>query len=150
ICQYNETGAYVGNSSVFKVSGQIQDIGQKINSLLIPAAQLASVTNTVPISAAACMIMVGKQPSVVAAFIAGDVIYIYNTNNNTWVTYSAPTIPLGSIVSLTVLSNYVTTDKIIRQGFLSLVIFDPSTFSTTIYKLQEGLVSTSPAASVTF
>jgi hypothetical protein len=37
ISQYNETGAYVGNTDIFKVSGSLQAIGEKINSRFFTA-----------------------------------------------------------------------------------------------------------------
>lgn len=103
-CQYDQTGAYVGNSDVYQISSSISAIGAKIKALLFQAIALG---NFLLLSASTCSVYIGGDTFVLVNFLTPAVvpsqglglqritkvnIFAYNTNNASWVTFTYPVI----------------------------------------------------------
>lgn len=86
-CQYDQTGAYVGNSDIYQISNSISAIGGKVRSMLF-AALTAEVFSY--ISSNACAVQIGGDVYPLIAFQIGAAIFVYNTSNQTWMRYNAP------------------------------------------------------------
>lgn len=88
VCQYDQTGAYVGNSDIFQVSGSISSIGAKIKAALFSALEL----NPVFLSSTSCAVFIGGDTFPLVLFMIGNLVFIYNPPNNTWmkVAYATP------------------------------------------------------------
>jgi hypothetical protein len=84
VCQYDQTGAYVGNSNIFQISGSISAIGQKIKAALFSA--LEGVTDF--LSSASCAVFIGGDTFPVVSFMIGESIFTYNPSNGTWMKFT--------------------------------------------------------------
>ena len=136
ICQYDQTGAFVGNTNVYQISGQITSIGEKIASDLFANLELS----TGPLSATSCSIMIGNRIEPIVVFLIGAQLYIYLPQNKTWMQMSFATgLSSNATVLLTSLSSYNTTADVQRKALLSLVTSPSTTGTTSLYALQEGI-----------
>jgi hypothetical protein len=103
VCQYDQSGVYVGNSDIYQVSGTIASIGAKIKSLIFAALQsfpnpgnaydsvavdIFTGGDTQPIVA----LSIGPTPFAVlsSGIISSNAIFLYNTNNGTWMAITLP------------------------------------------------------------
>ena len=111
VCQYDQTGAYVGNSDVYQISSSISSIGAKIKALLFQA--IASGNSFKLLSANTCSVYIGGDTFVLVNFLAPAVvpsqgiglqrvtnvnIFAYNTSNASWVTFTYPVIIPNTLV----------------------------------------------------
>ena len=155
VCQYNETGAFIGNTDVFKVSNGVASIGEKIASNLFN--NLATTSG--PLGAAACAVNIGARIVPIAAFLIGNIIYVYSPDNNTWMQFSYIT-PVefvqAPLVLLDVFTNTLSNTTIQREPLLALVFYgktqvSPPLFETIAFTLEEGMVNSfSVTPQVTF
>ena len=83
VCQYDQTGAFIGESDIYQVSNSLSSIGQKIKAALLTSLQ-ADTTGL--LSAGTCAIFAGQDVSVLITFQVGDILYIYNPANGAWST----------------------------------------------------------------
>jgi hypothetical protein len=135
ICQYDQTGAFIGNTNVFQISGSISTIGDKITSDLL--VTLGSSTG--PLSAFSCAILMATKIVIPVAFLVGASIYIYLPDNQTWMKSTFTAFPSTNTVLLTAVSSYVSSTAVQRQAVLSLVSAAEAVGSpVSLYALQEG------------
>jgi hypothetical protein len=87
-CQYGQAGAFVGNSSVWGFTGQLQDIGKLIKSLFLPAIQAGQgdqkfwdCTNSI-----AGNFLYNGVDALLICFNINGIIYVFNSDNRTWTT----------------------------------------------------------------
>lgn len=87
VCQYGETGAFVGNADIFRVAGGIQPIGARIKSLLFSTIQ----DDTLPLESYIYPAFLGGDQFPLLVFMIGATYFFFNTENETWMTatYSA-------------------------------------------------------------
>lgn len=81
VCQYDQTGAFVGNSNVYQISNSISPIGDKIKSRLFSELALNLTSH---LSANACSVFLGGDIFPLIQFLLSDNIFMYNGNNQTW------------------------------------------------------------------
>ncbi len=89
ISEYDQTGAYVGNSNVYQISGTIGAIGDKVKAVLIPLLTQAQIILKTIIFPA---INDGGDVYPLLVIAIGENFFIYNTLNQTWVMFY-PVIP---------------------------------------------------------
>jgi hypothetical protein len=142
ICQYNETGAFVGNSDIFMLSGGLSAIGQKINSKILPALQ----TSDGPIDSSACVVTMGGKTFPIVVFLVDTTLYLYNPDNKTWMSVTfTPPVGLGvQNTYLEITTNYNDINAVQRQAQLNVIFQgDLAGVKTyTMYSLQEGIENT--------
>ena len=84
ICQYNETGVFIGNTDVFAISGQIQSIGAKIKNALFGNLNNGPLS----MSSNACSVFIGMDQMQLIGFeIDGD-IFTYQPESQTWMSFN--------------------------------------------------------------
>ena len=136
ICQYDQTGAFVGNTNVYQISGQISSIGEKIVANLITSLE----TSDGPLSSVACAVLIGKRISTLVVFLIGSILYVYNPENKTWMQLSYSTgLPSNATFLLSSLSSYNDVNAVQRQAVLGLLTSPATTGTTSLYALQEGV-----------
>ena len=97
VCQYDQTGAFVGNTDIFQISSQVGPIGQKIKALLFQSLRVIEEPGL--LSAAAIPVMLGGDTFPLVIFSAGPTVdsdyptnslalYIFNPGNGTWMILS--------------------------------------------------------------
>jgi hypothetical protein len=81
-CQYDQLGAFVGNSDIYQISNSITPIGSKIKQLLFQSV----LNNSLKFyGSASCSIYLGDEfPAIL--FVVGDTVFIFNAPNTTWQT----------------------------------------------------------------
>jgi hypothetical protein len=80
ICQYNQTGAFVGNSDIYQVSNSISSIGQKIKPSFFALIEGSQGF----LSAASCAVYAGQDIVVLFCFQLDTVSFLFNALNKTW------------------------------------------------------------------
>lgn len=86
ICQYDQVGAFVGNTDVFQVAGSISSIGQKIKTVLFKSLQNVQKF----LDSNVCSVYIGGETFSIAAFLIDGSLYLFNTLNGTWMISSVP------------------------------------------------------------
>ena len=130
VCQYDQAGAYVGNSDIFQVSGSLASIGQKIKAALFSDLE----TEASFLSSAACAVFIGNDTFPIAVFMLGAGFYIYNLPNQTWmkfnrITDGAETQALTGVTYLPTADNYLQSAltvgecSLLNPLFLKLLLF---------------------------
>jgi len=117
VCQYDQVGAYIGNSDIFQISGQVSSIGAKVKSAVFAALQNAPVF----LNSEACAAFVGGDENVLVAFQIAHSIYIFNTSNGTWMVCSLAAAP-GSFNDLIYMLGCLTK----YEGFSGSNLYNPS------------------------
>ena len=160
VCQYNETGAYIGNTDIYAISGQIQSIGSKIRASLFTTLNTTSQL----LSSNMCAVnLVSDQIQLLGFDIDGS-IYTYEPTDQTWMnfTWSYPppptlTEPYNTTQLCTLFGNIGgPNSESYGQTLFSLVvqtILSATPQTPAFYALQEGVAnsqSTSNEAQVTF
>lgn len=92
ICQYNETGVFVGNSNIFQISGSITAIGEKIKAALFQALNsVTGVAATNLANSASCAVFIGGDVFPIAVIGVSTSFgftalqsFVYNATNGTW------------------------------------------------------------------
>jgi len=143
-CQYDQTGAFVGNTNIYQISGQISAIGDKIKAGLFSLLNSGAAI----LSAAACSIFVGGDEFAVVVFEIGGSLFIFNTANGTWSTVTLPVFGTATIDSafLGVFSSLNTFSNSQVQNVSSLVLAIQETVSDVLqaplfYSLKEGVTN---------
>ena len=147
VCQYDQTGAYVGNSDIFQISGSISSIGAKIKALLFSVLSntLAKYTGS-----STCAIYLCGDTFPVVLFVFENSIFLYNTSNQTWslFTYTGVLNAGTFCVDFLMFPSTTSTNAI----FTPVIAFDTSTGLEFIamYEGVGGLITVSNEAQVTF
>ncbi|MDR3392442.1 MAG: hypothetical protein P4L77_11995 [Sulfuriferula sp.] len=132
VCQYDETGVYVGGSNIYQLSGQIQSIGDKIANDFFATLQSTSVLGNSNLmgSVASTVLLGGSELPLVAFNIPYNSSnvkmrsFVFNPTNATWMgfTYANGT-GIGAIdkVTLGVFSrlNSYSFSQLFNQADLS-------------------------------
>ncbi len=84
VAQYDQTGAYVGNTDVFQISGTITAIGQKIKALFYSI--LGQFNNL--LGSSICPIMAGGDNFPLLIFVIGQTVFAYDTDDQVWTTFT--------------------------------------------------------------
>ncbi len=95
VAQYDQTGAFIGNSDVYQVSSNISSIGTKIKTALFQVL-LANPLLATYFDSLACAIFSGGDVFPIVIFSVGQpatpgnslVLFIYNAANSTWASVS--------------------------------------------------------------
>jgi hypothetical protein len=136
VCQYDQTGAYVGNTNIFQISGSISAIGEKIKQLLFALLDDISL-NTGSLT---CPIFVGGDIYPIVMFLVGEVTFVYNTNNGTWQTFSF-TVPVsGNEVVCGIIADNVANSNL--TSFQPVICYKnvfPNTIAASSF-VEGGLV----------
>lgn len=93
VCQYDQSGAYVGNTDIFLVSNSITSIGAKIKALIFQSLALEPTPSF--LTSTGCKVFIGGDGFPLFAFSIGflgyqngnigyNTIFIYNPENGTW------------------------------------------------------------------
>jgi hypothetical protein len=82
ICQYNESGVFIGNTDIYKVSGSLQSIGAKIRTSIFNTLQ--NVGSSTLLSSGACSVYIGGVSFPLVAFFMDGTVYLFVAENNTW------------------------------------------------------------------
>jgi len=103
VCQYDQSGVYVGNSDIYQVSGTVASIGAKIKSLIFAALQNVPTPGNAYDSVAVDIFAGGDTQPIVAlsigpapfavlnsGILSSNAIFLYNTNNGTWMAITLP------------------------------------------------------------
>jgi hypothetical protein len=163
ICQYDNTGAFVGNSNVFQISGSISAIGDKVkaaifqvlnNNFILPqGSYLSSNAGPVFIGGDTFPLVVFSLGLLSGGVNATLVLYVYNPANGTWMVFTFPA-TIGSvepteIVVNTILvnslasSNSSASSNVYNQDNLVIGIQQyqelEGLYSPVFYSLQEGV-----------
>jgi hypothetical protein len=152
VCQYDQTGAYIGNSDIYQVSGSISSIGNKIKSLLFSDLELELSF----LSSHSCAVFIGSNVFPVVLFMIGNTIYVYNPGNQTWMKFSFTPAELEQVAQ--VACTYLQTAGSFIQSSASLALQGksgviPQLAAPVLYSLVEGvpnLNSISGQAQLTF
>ena len=141
VIQYDQLGAFIGNTNVYGVNQGTQPIGDKIKNAIF--SFMTSLPDPIPsgiaqqaaylMSSNACGINAGETESVFYAFLLGPVIYLYNAVNQTWMqlTYTQSNTALNLVQGvLATLSN-------------SSLSSPNQSFSQRLMTLVEGLYNNS-------
>lgn len=151
VCQYDQVGAFVGNTDIFQVAGSISSIGEKIKALLF-----SHIAGAEALFSEACAVFIGGDEVILIMFQFGNTFFIFNTSNGTWMTFTLPELGqvwgLGCFTSENVFAaqtEYNQSSMIFAEQFqLAGVLQAPS-----FYALREGVPNnTSPSnpCSITF
>lgn len=149
VCQYDQTGAYVGNADIFQVSGSISAIGMKIK------AQLFNLLNnsSLQLGSAASAIQLAQDTFPVIIFVIGTTVFLYNTTNQTWMVFTWTDNLVANTLSVDVISisNFNSTQTVL---FAPVIAYQENFASAvTALVLTEGIAndnSLSNVAIVTF
>jgi hypothetical protein len=153
VCQYDQTGAFVGNSNVYQVSGTISAIGDKIKKSLF--STLASVTqqaSTTILASKAGNAFIAANVCVLICISIASTMYIYNASNGTWVTLSLP-FPMTSsdstFICLDIMSPVIfyARDSLYSASQFILasqhtyhpLLGSPTVFAPSFFKLTDGI-----------
>jgi hypothetical protein len=80
VCQYDQTGVFVGNTDIFQVSNAIVPIGSKIKYDLY---QTILNSLRLPLGSTTCAVYIEDEIPVFI-FAIGPYLFIYNASNGTW------------------------------------------------------------------
>lgn len=80
ITQYDQAGMFIGNSDVYVFDGKMNPVGEKIRNYLYPDV---AVNNHK--SAESVALAFDGDTSVYSFFVLGNMLYIFNMANKTWV-----------------------------------------------------------------
>jgi hypothetical protein len=83
VCQYDQTGAFVGSTDIFQISGTLTPIGTKIKMSFF---NNLSTSNLVGKDSNACQVFLGGDVFPLIAFMIDGTVYAYNADNQTWMT----------------------------------------------------------------
>ena len=151
VCQYGQTGAYVGNSNIYQVSSSISAIGDKIKTALY---NVLGGTNVADLSCVTCALYIVDEV-VVVIFAVGNTLFAYNTVNGTWQTLTLKASLLASntqyLCGVFASANSSIATPKFNQTQPVLCLGEGSGYN--FYSLQEGLTNTNSASlapSVTF
>ena len=151
ICQYDQVGAFVGNTDVFQVAGSISSIGEKIKALLFSLLSSQAAFST------ACAVSIGGDEFILLVFQLANHFFIFNTSNGTWMVFTLSALGqvwgigcFSSVNTLATAAYYDQSFMIFAEQFIDGhgVLQAPS-----FYALKEGVPNnTSPSSpcSVTF
>jgi hypothetical protein len=158
ICQYDQTGVFVGASDVYQLSGSISAIGQKIKAALFQdLLSVAALGSDNLVNAAAGTVFIGGDefPLVVLGistfynYVALK-SYIYNAANGTWMPFTYKNgVGISSIQS-TLVSLFASLgtgpeDEVYNQSLMSYG-FQQQLSGTALppkfFSLQEGVPNT--------
>lgn len=84
VCQYDETGVFVGNTDIYGISGTISPIGSKVKNLLfgiltdVPEAQLGCT---------ACAVFLATETFPLVMFVLAQNVFIYLPMTGTWLVF---------------------------------------------------------------
>ena len=158
VTQYDQTGVYVGNSNIYQLSGSISTIGEKIKMIFFEAL------NSLPVQLVAaniCAVSISGDVLIALGLQVGDVLYLYNVNNQTWTTFTTNEISVVSLL-LGVFNNLNTfsggssfsqTSMILGAQYNIQVGSHGSLQAPIFYQLSEGVpnvFSISTLCTVTF
>lgn len=161
VCQYDNTGAFIGNSNIFQISGSISPIGDKIKAALFSALNsVTSVGTSNVLSSAACGIYEGSDVFPIVAFGVKQQIdtthffipmYVYNAANGTWMQFSyrestlGPTAIKTSLLGVLADTNSTATNQIFDQTQLTFAKQELETGVPQVpsfFSLEEGISNT--------
>jgi hypothetical protein len=150
VCQYDNTGAYVGNTDLFQISGSISSIGQKIKQLFFSTL----LANEAFLASNVCYVYIVDEVPLIF-FLVGNLIFSYNTKNNTWQTFSLDVstdslsyIGLGTFATLGLSSS---SDEYNQSS--QVLVFSTTEGQYYFFSFQEGVPnvnSSSNSPTVTF
>jgi hypothetical protein len=158
ICQYDQTGAFVGNSDIYQISNSISSIGQKIKALFFRTL----AATTLLLSAGSCAIFTGQGIIVLFCFQLEHFLFLFNASNKTWtqlaVTTSSDEIVfssfLGIFANLNVSesANIQGSNQLVQsqQGGNSILGVTAPTFCSFIDRVPDSISVNSNAPTVTF
>ena len=136
IGDYDQTGVYVGQTNVFQLSGSISAIGDKVKSKLFPLVNQASAFGKVIISPTTQ----GGDTYSIAMVILGANLFLYNTANQTWMSFGQ-TLP-GTFKSpnADVLFNQTSNSNVFDK-FPAVISYQPNTGVVPVaFALDEGMI----------
>lgn len=151
VTQYDSVGCYVGNSDVWQISGSISSIGQKIKAALFAQLQNLAIAAT-QIGSGSASVFIGGDEFPIAMFVIGNMMFIFNSANGTWMTLSLKSgFPLVSQILCVPLvnTNVEQSTGQYGQALLALVVQFVTLAAPTVYYLTEQL-SDGAAVSNTF
>ena len=84
VTEYDQIGAFIGNTNVFQFAGSLMPIGAKIRNLMLTRATVTSFKNR---DCASGPFTEPKTSQVLSIFILDNILFTYNYNNKTWMPY---------------------------------------------------------------
>jgi hypothetical protein len=169
VCQYDQTGVFVGNSDIYQISGQISSIGQKIKSDLFQALQVGRFGSV--LSSAATSVYLGGDRFPAVLFSVGPpqgaqytstqdplALFVFNPGNGTWMVLTFASLftasPHNFITSSAILDAFATLNY--SPNFGSSINNNPAVLAVQnsdsvteaiqvpiIYELVEGIPNNS-------
>jgi hypothetical protein len=145
VCQYDQTGVFVGNSDVLSVSNGISSIGAKIKSLLFKV--IAALANTAQqLGASVCALSLGGDTAPTVVLAVNETIFVYNPTNGTWGVMSIVTsqpINFGSFVVdvISLPTNQRVTGVIQYAPLIAYQFGGTGNLTTQALVLSEGIGS---------
>jgi hypothetical protein len=169
VCQYDQTGVFVGNSDVYQISGSISSIGSKIKALLFDVFLNGTTFVFGQLeSSNACSIAIGGDVIPVVMICLGGiptgstssiVLFNFNTFNGTWMLFTYPALLNSAITRPQLLCSMLGTFKTtsnntnlngysqnamvtgIQLGSVSTIGQPPVPVLPVFYSLEEGLAN---------
>jgi len=148
-CQYDQTGAFVGNSDIFQVSTSISSIGNKIKHLLYQS--LLNDSYRLYTSIACAVYIEDEFP--IFIFVLGLDVFIFNSANGTWTTIEL-NIPINANTQLMggvfATQNNTPTSFTASQTVASIAVGQSLVYNFyTLYDgaTNSGAISTTPVVS---
>lgn len=83
VTQYDQIGAFVGNSDVYEFSGSLVPVGAKIKNLVVTDSQTPPINR----SATSAALSFDTDINAYAFFLIDYVIYVYSFANKTWMLF---------------------------------------------------------------
>jgi hypothetical protein len=136
VAQYGETGAFAGNTQIYAVSGGLQKIGDKIKSLFF-----STITDsTLPLGSFIYPAFLGGDKFPFLVFIAGGNLFLYHTENQTWMlmTYTAPVFSTFLLPAVFASQSGVNPSRTEFNGAL-INYYAGAPYGVNVYNIIEGV-----------
>ena len=139
VTQYDQAGAFVGNSDIYQVGNGIASIGAKIKTALFSSI----LGNTYKLNASISCASYLSDDMPLFTFVVGNVLYVYNSTNGTWqtMTLSVDAAGIDSILGGVFASaNTSATSNLFNQCSPVVAVELNGTYA--FYSLVEGVPNT--------
>jgi hypothetical protein len=153
VCQYDQTGVFVGNTDILQISNGIASIGSKIKHDLF---QTILQNLGLPLGSAACAVCIEDEIPVIV-FAVGPYLFIYNASNGTWQNLTTSmnfNVNVTALLGVLATSNTSLAAGIYDQTQFTVMFGSPGSY--VAYSLSNSIQSVaslnanSPGTSVTF
>lgn len=138
VTEYDQVGAFVGNTNVFQFSGSISPIGDKIKSLLFQ-----NIWTHQNRDSASGPHSVGFSPVVLSIFVVNQILFIYNYNNKSWMPYYLGGVP--SVYDIEWLAAGTIPPGFVQEyvGFNAVLVTQDSSTTQPLYWHNRAIVQDS-------